>query len=71
LFFARHLDYFIMTRNSQPLPGLGTVSQLHRDHWLLVHLSGLAKNKAPRRRRHLIKPPGRYRQATDYMTVPA
>jgi len=24
-FFARHLDYFIVTRNSQPLPGLGTV----------------------------------------------
>jgi len=30
-FFARHLDYFIVTRNSQPLPGLGTVTQLHRD----------------------------------------
>ena len=25
LFFARHLDYFIVERNSQPLPGLGTV----------------------------------------------
>jgi hypothetical protein len=25
LFFARHLDYFIMTKNSQSLPGLGTV----------------------------------------------
>jgi hypothetical protein len=24
-FFARYLDYFIVTRNSQPLPGLGTV----------------------------------------------
>jgi hypothetical protein len=24
-FFARHLDYFIMTRKLQPLPGLGTV----------------------------------------------
>ena len=31
LFFARHRDYFIMTRNSQPLPGLGTLAQLHRD----------------------------------------
>jgi hypothetical protein len=31
LFFARHLDYFIVTQNSQPLPGLGTVSQFHRD----------------------------------------
>jgi hypothetical protein len=25
LFFARRLDYFIMTKNSQSLPGLGTV----------------------------------------------
>ena len=25
LFFARHLDYFIVTQNSQSLPGLGTV----------------------------------------------
>jgi hypothetical protein len=25
LFFARHLDYFIFTQNSHPLPGLGTV----------------------------------------------
>jgi hypothetical protein len=25
LFFARHLDYFILTNNSQSLPGLGTV----------------------------------------------
>jgi hypothetical protein len=24
-FFAHHLDYFVMTRSSQPLPGLGTV----------------------------------------------
>jgi len=31
LFFARHLDYFIVTRNSQPLPGLGGLTQLHRD----------------------------------------
>jgi hypothetical protein len=30
-FFAPHLDYFVVTRNSQPLPGLGTVTQLHRD----------------------------------------
>ena len=40
LFFARHLDSFTMTCNSQSLPGL-------------------AKNAAPRRRRQLIKPPGR------------
>ena len=25
VFFARYLDYFIVTRNSQPLPGLVTV----------------------------------------------
>jgi hypothetical protein len=31
VFFARYLDYFIVTRNSQPLPGLATVTQLHRD----------------------------------------
>ena len=67
LFFARHLDYFIVTQNSQPSPGLGTVTQLHRDPWLLCHLPGLAKNEAPRPfatalgrlRRQLIKPPGR------------
>jgi hypothetical protein len=29
-FFARYLDYFIVTRNSQPLPGLVTITQLHR-----------------------------------------
>jgi hypothetical protein len=44
-FFARHLDYFIVTRNSQPLPGLGTVTQLHRDPWLRGHLPGLAKKR--------------------------
>jgi hypothetical protein len=42
-------------RNSQPLPGLGTVTQLHRDPWLCTHLPGLAKNAAPRRRRHYDK----------------
>jgi hypothetical protein len=30
-FFARHLDYFIVTLNSQPSLGLGTLTQLHRD----------------------------------------
>ena len=52
------------------LSGLGTVSLLQRDPWLLYRLPGLAKNKSPRPfatavgrlRRHLIKPPGRYRQ---------
>jgi hypothetical protein len=32
----------------------------YRDQTTLVHLPGLAKNAAPRRCRHLIKPPGRY-----------
>jgi len=58
-FFAPHLDYFILTRNSQPLPGLATVTQLNRDPWLRSHLPGLAKNAAPRHGRQLIKPPGR------------
>jgi hypothetical protein len=35
-FFARHLDYFIVTRSSQPLPGLGTVTQFHRDPKLIT-----------------------------------
>jgi len=67
LFFARHLDCFIMTPNSHPSPGLGTVKTTYRDQTTPVHLPGLAKNAAPRPfatalgrlRRHLIKPPGR------------
>ena len=35
----------------------------HQDLTALVHLSVLAKNAAPRRGRHLIKPPGRYPSA--------
>jgi hypothetical protein len=66
LFFARHLDCFIVTRNSQPLPGLGTVKTNYRDPKLFSHLPGLAKNAVPRPfanalgrlRRHLIKLPG-------------
>ena len=66
LFFARHLDYFIMTQNSQPSPGLGTVKTIYRDQTTSVHLPGLAKNAAPRHpsltlwagSRQLIKPPG-------------
>jgi hypothetical protein len=42
------------------LSGLATISQFHCDPWLRVRLPGLAKNNAPRRRRQLIKPPGRY-----------
>jgi hypothetical protein len=53
LFFARHLDYFIMTQNSHPSPGLGTVKTIYRDPRLIVHLPGLAKNAAPRHGRQL------------------
>jgi hypothetical protein len=60
LFFARHLDYFIVTQNSQPSPGLGTIKTNYRDKTTLCHLPGLAKNAAPRHGRQLIKPPGRY-----------
>jgi hypothetical protein len=60
LFFARHLDYLIVTQNSQLSPGLGTVKTNYRDPKLIVHLPGLAKNAAPRHGRQLIKPPGRY-----------
>jgi len=31
LFFARHLDNFIVTQNSQPSPGLGTIKTNYRD----------------------------------------
>jgi len=51
------------------LSGLGTVSELHRDPWLRGHLPGLAKNAAPRRRRHLIKPPGRYGQCGTILDI--
>ena len=57
LFFARHLDYFILTQNSHPSPGLGTVKTIYRDQTTPIHLPGLAKNAAPRHRRQLIKPP--------------
>jgi hypothetical protein len=53
LFFARHLDFFIVTQNSHPLPVLGTVKTNYRDPKLTVHLPvpiaiGMAKNAAPR-----------------------
>ena len=41
LFFARHQDYFIVTQNSHPSPGLGTVKTIYRDQRLIVHLPGL------------------------------
>jgi hypothetical protein len=57
LFFARHLDYFIVTQNSHPSPGLDTVKTIYRDPKLIVHLpvpiapdsyrDGMAKNAAP------------------------
>jgi hypothetical protein len=30
-FFARYLDYFIVTQNSHPSPGLGTIKTIYRD----------------------------------------
>jgi hypothetical protein len=45
LFFAHHLDYFIVTQNSHPSPGLGTVKTNYRDKKLIVHLPGLAKKR--------------------------
>jgi hypothetical protein len=49
LFFAHRLDYFIMTQNSQPSPGLGTVKTVLSCPITYRHLPGLAKNVAPRR----------------------
>jgi hypothetical protein len=67
LFFARHLDYFIMTQHlTSVYRDLVSSRQFHRDPRLIVHLPGLAKNAAPRHpsfvgagSRQLIKPPGR------------
>ena len=53
LFFARHLDYFIMTRQlSSTYQDLVPSRQFHRDSRLIVHLLvpiaiGMAKNAAP------------------------
>jgi hypothetical protein len=59
-FFAHHLDYFILTQNSHPSPGLGTVKTIYRDPKLFVHLPGLAKNSPTRAAvGNSIKPPGR------------
>jgi hypothetical protein len=43
-FFARYLDYFIVTRNSQPLPGLVSLTQLHRDP-NFVPITGTGKKR--------------------------
>jgi hypothetical protein len=60
LFFARHPDSFIMTRQlSSTYRDLVPSGQLHLDTTTHVHLPGLAKNAAPRHGRQLIKPPGR------------
>jgi hypothetical protein len=45
VFFARHLDYFIVTQSSQPSPGLGIVKTNYHDPKLIVHLPGLAKKR--------------------------
>jgi hypothetical protein len=64
LFFARHLDCFILTQNSHPSPGLGTVKTIYRDQTTPVHLPGLAKKLGTAIRqlaeRQLIKPPSHY-----------
>jgi hypothetical protein len=70
-FFARHRDYFIVTRNFAPIyldlvlfnsftVTLGFAA-IYRDSLTLrcATVRAGAKNAAPRRRRHLIKPPGR------------
>ena len=43
--------------------------QFYRDPKLIVHLPGLAKNAAPRHRRQLIKPPGRYKKYAAGMSI--
>ena len=43
LFFARHLDYFIVTQNSHPSPGLGTIKTNYRDTKLSSTYRHLAK----------------------------
>jgi len=59
-FLLFHLDSFIVTRkHSSTYRDLLPSRQPHRDQWVLVHLPGLAKTTPPRRRRQLIKPPGR------------
>jgi hypothetical protein len=43
LVFCSHRDYFIVTQNSHPSPGLGSVKTIYRDQTTPVHLPGLAK----------------------------
>jgi hypothetical protein len=45
-FFAHHLDYFILTQNSHPLPGLGTVNTIYRDPKLIATFTGIGKKLA-------------------------
>ena len=47
-FFARHPDYFIMTHNSHPSPGPGTVKTIYLDPKLIVHLPGLPDARSAR-----------------------
>jgi hypothetical protein len=68
LFFARHLDSFIVTQNSQSLPGLGTFSTVLSCTRTLQSSTRTGKKRGTatlrfalgRLRRQLIKPPGRY-----------
>jgi len=49
-FLLFHLDGFIVTRQlSSTYRDLVPSRQLHRDHWVFVHLPGLAKTTPPRR----------------------
>ena len=59
--FARHLDNFIVTWQFLPTYRDHAIWTVLSWHQTVVHLSGLCKNTCqPWRRRHLIKPPGRY-----------
>ena len=52
-------DSFIMTQNLSSTYRDYYGIRLYRDQTTFVQLPALAKNNAPRHRRHLIKPPGR------------
>jgi hypothetical protein len=47
LFFARHLDYFILTQNSHSSPGLGTVKTIYRDLKLIATCRDWQKTRHP------------------------
>ena len=55
-----HLDCFIVTLNSQPLPGLGTVKTNYRDPRLTTIYRDWQKTRHLDTDGNSIKPPGRY-----------